>query len=95
MGDGGGAMSMAMCWIAEVLYGVDAPRTRLVRSWLTESYERREPITRIVVPMYSRFGVSVAGLLREYPVLERIFRPLFDRAVKRAHWEYAWRLVQV
>jgi len=94
-GDGGGAMSMIPCWIAEVLYGIDAPRTKLVRAWLTESYERRDLIGRIVVPLYTRFGVTVAGLLRRRPVLQSVFRPLFYRAVKRAHQEYAERAVSL
>jgi hypothetical protein len=81
------------CWIAEVLYGIDAPRTHLVRAWLTESYERRDPMARLVVPLYSRFGVAVASLLRRRPVLQPVFRTLFDRAVKRAHREYAGRAV--
>ena len=92
-GDGGGAMSMIACWIAEVLYGVDAPRTRLVRAWLTEAYERRDLTARIVVPLYSRFGVRIAGLLRRHRVLQPAFHLLFDRAVKRAHREYAGRAV--
>lgn len=81
------------CWIAEVLFGVDCPRTRLVRAWLRESYERRDPVARIVVPLYSRYGVAVAGLLRRRPALQPLFRLLFDRAVKRAHQEYAARAV--
>jgi hypothetical protein len=89
-------MSMAgggPCWIAEVLYGIDAPRTRLVRAWLTKSYKRRDPVARIVVPLYRRFGVAVAGVLRNRPGLQPLFRPLFDRAVKSAHREYAGRAV--
>jgi len=86
---------MIPCWIAEVLYGIDAPRTKLVRAWLTESYERRDLIGRIVVPLYTRFGVTVAGLLRRRPVLQSVFRPLFYRAVKRAHQEYAERAVSL
>lgn len=87
-GDGGGAGMSMMCWIAEVLYGVGAPRTRIVRAWLTAAYERRDPVARIVVPLYRRFGVAVATLLRKRPVLQRVFRPLFDRLVKRAHSEF-------
>jgi len=92
--DGGGAMSM-VCWIAEVLYGIDAPRTRLVRAWLIESHKRRDLIGRLVVPLYRRFGVTVAGLLRRCPVLQSVFRPLFYRAVERAHREYAERVVSL
>ena len=93
-GDAGGAMSM-ICWIAEVLYGVDAPRTKLVRTWLIESYERGDFIGRVVLPLYSRVGMRVAGLLRRCRVLQSLFRPLFDGAIKRAHREYAARVVSV
>ena len=94
--DGGRAgHSRVPCWIAEVLYGIDVPRTRLVRAWLTECYERRDPMARVVVPLYSRFGVAVAGMIRRHPVLQPLFRPLFDRAVKCAHQEYAGRYVQL
>jgi hypothetical protein len=90
-GDGGGAMSMIPCWIAEVLYGVDAPRTRLVRTWLLESYKRRNFIGRIAVPIYARVGVRVASVLRSWPVLRAAFRPVFDLAVQRAYREFANR----
>jgi hypothetical protein len=73
------------CWIAEALYGIDAPRTHLVRGWLTECYERREPWSLVVVPLYSRFGQQIAGFLRSYPAFKSLFRPLFDLGVRRAH----------
>jgi len=90
--DGASGMSRP-CWIAETLYGIDAPRTLLVRSWLTASYQRRDLMGRVVVPLYSRFGVAVADVLRRRPVLQLVFRPLFDAAVRRAHREYAGRAV--
>ena len=90
--DGGGAMSM-VCWIAEVLYGIDAPQTRLVRAWLIESYKRRDLIGRIAVPLYSHAGVRIASLLRTWPLLRSAFRPLFDRALERAYREFANRAV--
>jgi hypothetical protein len=93
--DGGkaGQSRVLMCWIAEALYGIDDPRTRLVRAWLTASYERRDPLARVVVPLYSRFGVAVGGMMSRYPALQTLFRPLFDWAVKRAHREYSGRAV--
>jgi hypothetical protein len=93
MADGTMGSRQGACWIAEVLFGIDSPRTRLVRAWLRESYERRDPVARMVVPLYYRFGVAIADLLRRRPALQPLFRPLFDRAVKCAHREYAARAV--
>jgi len=81
------------CWIAEVLYGIEAPRTQLVRAWLKGSYERGDLTARVVVPLYSRFGMALAAFLRRRPTFQAIFRPLFDLAIKRAHREYAEWLV--
>jgi hypothetical protein len=82
-----------MCWIAEAVYGVDAPRTQLVRAWLTECYERRESWSLVVVPLYRRFGQLIAAFLRSYPVFKSLFRPLFDLGVRRAHRDRATALL--
>ncbi len=50
-------------------------------------------MARIVVPLYRRFGVAVAGMLRKHPGLQPLCRLLFDRAVKSAHREYSGRAV--
>ena len=78
-----------ICWIAEALYGIDAPRTHLVRVWLKKCYQRREGWALFVVPVYRRVGQRVAAGVRSYAVLQRLFRPLFDRAVVCAHRDYA------
>jgi hypothetical protein len=83
--DGSGHIHTKMCWIAEAIYGVDASRTRLVRAWLTECHERREPWSLVVVPLYRRFGHRIAAFLRRRPVFKGAFRPLFDLGVRRAH----------
>jgi len=87
-GGGGGKdadlLHTKICWIAEVIYGVEAPRTQLVRTWLRECYERREPWSLVVVPPYRRFGQFIAAFLRSCPVFKSLFRPLFDLGVKRA-----------
>src|SRR5579862_190004 len=59
-----GTSKPAHCWIAEVIYGIDTPRTQLIRTWLTECYQRREPWSLIVVPLYRRFGLRIAPFLR-------------------------------
>ena len=91
-GDGGATHTKVACWIAEALYGIDAPRTHLVRAWLRESYEHRERWALFVVPVYRRFGQSVARLVRSNSIAQRVFRPLFDRAVSCAHRDFASRI---
>jgi len=91
--DGSGHPHTKACWIAEVIYGVDAPRTQLIRAWLTECYDRREPWSLVVVPLYRRFGQRVAAFLRSWPVFKNVFRPLFDLGVRRAHRDCAAALL--
>jgi hypothetical protein len=86
---GGFGTKTKHCWIAEVVYGVDAPRTQLVRAWLSECYERREPWSLVVVPLYRRFGQRIAAFLVSWPVFKSVFRPLFDLGVRRAHRDRA------
>lgn len=83
----GGATKM--CWIAEALYGVDAPRTLLVRAWLTAHHARGARWARIVVPAYQRCGSAVARGVRSNAMVRRLCAVLFDNAVRRAHAEYA------
>jgi hypothetical protein len=82
-----------MCWIAEVIYGVHDPRTQLVRAWLSECYERREPWSLVVVPLYRHFGQRIAVFLRNFPAFKSVFRPLFDLGVRCAQRERAAVLV--
>jgi hypothetical protein len=91
--DGSGHPHTKVCWIAEIIYGVDAPRTQLIRAWLTECYERREPWSLVVLPLYRRFGQRVAAFLDSWPVFKSVFRPLFDLGVRRAHQDRAAALV--
>jgi hypothetical protein len=88
IGSATGSMTMP-CWVAEVLYGVDAPRTQLVRFWLMDSYERRTRWALIAVPLYRRLGKRVAAAARRYSIVADAFRPLFDSAVRRSLRHYA------
>jgi hypothetical protein len=94
-GDAGGAATKMGCWIAEVLYGVDASRTLLVRAWLNEAYDNRLMWARIIMPMYRRYGIRVAQCMRSNVWLESALRPLFDSAVRRAHRKYAAQIVGI
>jgi hypothetical protein len=94
LGDGSANKSRS-CWIAEALYGIDAPRTRLVRAWLAECYEQRVSWALVIVPLYSRFGQRVAGSVRRHSSLRQLFRPIFDYAVRRAHRNFAVRAIAI
>jgi hypothetical protein len=87
--EGGVGPKSMTCWIAEALYGVDAPRTQLVRRWLTQSHERGVLWARIVVPLYARHGRAVAQGVRRSPIVAGLFRPVFDAAVRRASRDFA------
>ena len=91
-GGGGGAMTM-VCWIAEALYGVDTPRVVLVRAWLARCFKRRDGWALFIVPLYVRFGQRVAAHVRTIPAMKWIFRPVFDRAVRRAYREYSTQAI--
>lgn len=79
------------CWIAEALYGVQSPRVALVRAWLARCYQRGDGWALVVVPLYNRFGERIAAAVRTSSIARRIFRPVFDHAVRRAYREYARR----
>lgn len=75
------------CWIAEVLYGKDDPRTQLLRSWLGEVYGQTG-VGRMIVAAYRAFGRGIAALARRSQMLRRVLRPLFDRGLRRAQAHY-------
>ena len=83
--DGGAGLpnSKTTCWIAEALYGVDDPRTLLLRAWLSVVYEERRA-GWMFVALYRRFGRGTADLIRRGYLPQSIFRPLFDTLVKKA-----------
>lgn len=74
------------CWIAEALYGVDDPRTILLRAWLTAAYLEKRRWWWLVAA-YMRLGRTVANALRKSVVLRRGFRVLFDVLVRKASSE--------
>lgn len=76
-GGGGG------CWIAEALYGETDPRTHLLRSWLNQEF-RETPLGAVVMPLYLRFGKTIALAVRLSARVRNKLRPLFDQALAAA-----------
>ena len=72
------------CWIAEVLYGADDPRTRLLRMWLVDVYSKT-PVGSMVVAVYRKFGREIAALAKRSSLLRGILRPVFEAGLVRAH----------
>lgn len=71
------------CWIAEAIYGVDDPRTNQVRMYLNGKFRETIP-GACVMTVYLIIGRQVAGLARRSEWLQRMLKPLFDRALKAA-----------
>lgn len=77
------AAGAAGCWIAEALYGIDDPRTHLLRSWLNLEFKQRA-FGRIVMAVYLRYGQRIAAIAKKSIVLRIILRPLFELALSSA-----------
>ena len=74
-GDGSGTTKP--CWIAEALYGVHDPRTRLLRAWLSEAYTQRRPWWPLIA-LYIRAGRTIAKLILSGHLPRRPALRLFD-----------------
>lgn len=66
------------CWIAEELYGVDAPKTHAIRGWLKNEYSRT-PVGEKFVDWYMEHGESVAAKIKHDPAMRETFQSLFDK----------------
>ena len=71
------------CWIAEQLYGVDDPRTWLLRAWLARVYDERGRGWRFVA-VYDRYGFATAQAIALGYLPRAPFRVVFDALVERA-----------
>lgn len=71
------------CWIAEAIYGIDDPRTHLVRAWLNGPF-RAKLYGRMVMSLYLKIGRTVAAMVRMSSALRCLLKPLFDKALTRA-----------
>jgi hypothetical protein len=72
------------CWIAEVLYGAEDPRTHLLRMWLVDVYSKTS-VGSMVVAVYRKFGREMAALAKRSSLLRGLLRPVFEAGLVRAH----------
>lgn len=73
-----------ICWIAEVLYGADDPRTHILRIWLMDVYSKTA-LGSIVVAAYGRLGRQLSTVAKRSSLIRGILRPLFEAGLVRAH----------
>src|SRR5438552_17317398 len=78
-----GGASRTNCWIAEQLYGVDDPRTLLLRAWLTRIYDERGRGWQFVA-LYQQYGLMTAQAIARGYLPRAPFRIVFDALVERA-----------
>jgi len=88
LGDQGNTTKPATCWVAEALYGIDNPRTTLLRAWLTEAYVQRRRWW-FLVALYIRFGPATASLISRGRLPRRVLLPLFNFLTEKAFNESA------
>lgn len=79
IGAAAGAM-MPMCWVAEALYGKHSRETAMARYWITVGWQG--PYAKLGRALYRAIGRPVAALTRRSPLVRRLLKPLFDRAVR-------------
>jgi len=77
-----------MCRVAEALYGVQDPRTLVLRGWFAAVRSGKE-IGWPLVDIYSRIGPPVARLIERGYLPGRAFRPLFDLLAASAFTRWA------
>lgn len=78
----------AGCWIAEALYGVDDPRTLLMRFWLNNVWAKKSRLGSLVMKFYLRFGERIAEVVKRKVIVRRALRPVFDFGLSKAE---AWQ----
>jgi hypothetical protein len=79
-----GLQALAGCWIAAELYGgwFD-PRTQDVRRWIFGEFSK-STLGFLVCALYVACGERVAGWIHRWPVLHRVFLPIFNRALAKS-----------
>lgn len=82
-GKAAGGYAAGGCWIAEAVYGVDDWRTHTVRAWLNGPF-RETFMGSLVMDTYLAIGKQVAWAVRHSSLLRRAFKPLFDKALRKA-----------
>lgn len=82
------------CWIAEAIYGVDDPRTHLVRAWLNGPFKATK-IGSIVMKLYLKYGERIAEKVKKSKTLKAVLKPLFDMALGCALRDAAKRMLQI
>lgn len=76
-----GAAMAAGCWIAEAIYGPNAPETGVVRWWLNTHFVKR-PVGRVVMTCYRKYGRQIAECVQRWNWLKLVLRPLFNVALR-------------
>ncbi len=85
--DQGVQPAIPVCWVAGVLYGDHAWQTRVLRWYIIGPLSDHWAGQQFAM-VYRAYGRQVAAVLREYPALQAVVRPLFDRLLADAVEHY-------
>lgn len=75
------AGAQLFCWVAREVYGPEDDRWMQFRAWMFGA------APDWLFNAYSKHGEAFAGVVRKFPVLKRVLRPLMDRARRSAGFE--------
>lgn len=70
-----------LCWIADAIYGVGSRDASYARLYVNLFWTG--PVANVVRFFYKRYGRQVAWYVERSPFLKKVFKPIFDIAVRR------------
>ena len=81
----GGAAKPPSCWIAAAVYGGwDDPRVHQVRNYIFNDWAKNSIIGAAVASVYTAVGEPVSRVVKRSPILQKVFKSLFDIALRKS-----------
>ena len=77
-------MAVALCWVADALYGEGSDEAEAARYWVTIGWQGR--LANSFRWLYRRVGPQTAVLVKRHRLLRAVVKPLFNSFVRRGRW---------
>lgn len=78
------SFSQPPCWIAAAVFdGWDDPRVNEARNFIFNIWAKESILGSLVAKLYTKIGRQVAFFVEKSSILRRLFKPLFETAVRK------------